>query len=418
MLLMTKKSTLTAWLILAALASLALAATSGSSASQVSDRWVGTWASAPMLAPAAAASAPASPVFHDSTLRQIVHVSIGGASIRVRFSNTFGATPLEISSAHVALCAGGGAIRPESEKPLMFAGQPSVSIPPGAPMYSDTLDFNLAPLSDLVITIHISSAPDATTSHPGSRATSYIQSGDAVSDADLTSATKVEHWYFLDGVDVQGPAAGGAVVTFGDSITDGAHSTDNANTRWPDDLARRLQANRKTANIGVLNEGIGGNRILHDMTGPNALARFDRDVLAQSGVRWLIILEGINDLGAHGRAPLRNEKIPTAQELIAAYQQMILRAHAHHIRVFGATILPYQGAGYFSPEGEADRQTINKWMRTSGAFDAVIDLDAATRDPQKPSQLAPSADSGDHLHPGDAGYKAMADAIDLKLFLK
>jgi lysophospholipase L1-like esterase len=286
-------------------------------------------------------------------------------------------------------------------------------------MYSDPLAFNLAPLSDLVISIHVASAPDATTTHPGSRATSYLQSGDAVSAADLSSATKVEHWYFLDGVDVEtGGVRGGAVVTFGDSITDGAHSTENGNTRWPDDLARRLQADKKTAGVAVLNEGIGGNRILHDVTGPSALARFDRDVIAQSGVRWLIILEGINDLGAHGRAPLRNELIPTAQELIAAYQQMILRAHAHNIRVFGATILPYQGAGYFSPEGETDRQTINKWIRTSGAFDAVIDLDAAARDPQKPSQLAPTADSGDHLHPGDAGYKAMADAIDLKLFLK
>jgi lysophospholipase L1-like esterase len=318
----------------------------------------------------------------------------------------------------VAVSAGPGAIRPDSDKALTFSGQPSVSIPPGAPMFSDPLAFNLAAQSDLAITIHIATAPDAVTTHPGSRATSYLQSGDAVSAADLSSATKVEHWYFLDDVDVQSSAAAGAVVTFGDSITDGAHSTENANTRWPDDLARRLAANKKTAGIGVLNEGIGGNRLLHDMTGPNALARFDRDVLSQSGVRWLIILEGINDLGAHGRTPLRDEKIPTAQELIAAYQQMILRAHTHRIRVFGATILPYQGAGYFSSVGEADRQTINQWIRTSGAFDAVIDLDAATRDPQKPTQLAPTADSGDHLHPGDVGYKAMADAIDLKLFLK
>jgi lysophospholipase L1-like esterase len=410
------KSTVAACLVLAVLASLALTATTASSVDRDANLWVGTWASAPMLA--LVTTPPTSPELNDATLRQIVHVSIGGASIRVRFSNTFGATPLEISSAHVAVSAGPGAIRPDSDKALTFSGQPSVSIPPGAPMFSDPLAFNLAAQSDLAITIHIATAPDAVTTHPGSRATSYLQSGDAVSAADLSSATKVEHWYFLDDVDVQSSAAAGAVVTFGDSITDGAHSTENANTRWPDDLARRLAANKKTAGIGVLNEGIGGNRLLHDMTGPNALARFDRDVLSQSGVRWLIILEGINDLGAHGRTPLRDEKIPTAQELIAAYQQMILRAHTHHIRVFGATILPYQGAGYFSSVGEADRQTINQWIRTSGAFDAVIDLDAATRDPQKPTQLAPTADSGDHLHPGDVGYKAMADAIDLKLFLK
>jgi len=410
------KSTVAACLVLAVLASLALTATTASSVDRDANLWVGTWASAPMLA--LVTTPPTSPELNDATLRQIVHVSIGGASIRVRFSNTFGATPLEISSAHVAVSAGPGAIRPDSDKALTFSGQPSVSIPPGAPIFSDPLAFNLAAQSDLAITIHIATAPDAVTTHPGSRATSYLQSGDAVSAADLSSATKVEHWYFLDDVDVQSSAAAGAVVTFGDSITDGAHSTENANTRWPDDLARRLAANKKTAGIGVLNEGIGGNRLLHDMTGPNALARFDRDVLSQSGVRWLIILEGINDLGAHGRTPLRDEKIPTAQELIAAYQQMILRAHTHHIRVFGATILPYQGAGYFSSVGEADRQTINQWIRTSGAFDAVIDLDAATRDPQKPTQLAPTADSGDHLHPGDVGYKAMADAIDLKLFLK
>jgi lysophospholipase L1-like esterase len=414
-----QKSSFAAWLVLAALASLAFTATTGSSADQSTDHWVGTWATAPfLLVPPTNANAPAVPVFKDSTLRQIVHVSIGGPSVRVRFSNSFGATPLVISSAHVAVSVGGGAIRPDSDKALTFAGQPSVSIPPGAPVYSDALDFNLAPLSDLAITIHVADAPEGTTTHGSSNATSYLQSGDEVSAADLSSATHVEHWYFLDGVDVQSPRAAGAVVAFGDSITDGAHSTANANSRWPDDLARRLAANKKTAGVGVLNEGIGGNRILHDMTGPNALARFDRDVLAQSGVRWLIILEGINDLGAHGRAVPRNETIPTAQELIAGYQQIILRAHAHHIRVYGATILPYQGANYFSAEGEADRETINKWIRTSGAFDAVIDLDAATHDPQKPTQLAPSADSGDHLHPGDAGYKAMADAIDLKLFLK
>jgi lysophospholipase L1-like esterase len=410
------KSTVAAWLILAALASLAFTATSGSSAEQSADHWVGTWASAPMLMPAA--NAPSTLVFKDSTLRQIVHVSIGGSSIRVRFSNEFGTAPLEISSAHVAVSAGPGAIRPDSDKALTFAGQPNVTIPPGAPMYSDALDFTLAPLSDFVITIHIAAAPDGTTMHSESNATSYMQSGDAVSAADLSSATHIDHWYFINGVDVQLPSAAGAVVTFGDSITDGAHSTDNGNASWPDDLARRLAANKKTAGVGVLNEGIGGNRILHDMTGPSALARFDRDVLAQDGVRWLIVLEGINDLGNRINAVARHEPIPTAQDLIAAYQQLIVRAHAHHIRVYGATILPYEGAKYFTPEGETDRQAVNKWIRTGGAFDGVIDLDAATRDPQKPSQLAPTADSGDHLHPGDAGYKAMADAIDLKLFLK
>jgi len=413
-----RKSTFAAWLMLVVLASLALAPARGSSADQSPDHWVGTWATSPLLAGAQGPNGAHPPEYKDATLRQIVHVSIGGPSIRVRFSNTFGATPLVISSAHVAVSAGSGAIRPDSDKALTFNGQPSVTIPAGAPAYSDPLDFNLAPLSDLAITIHVASAPQAITTHQGSSATSYLQSGDAVSSADMSSAMHIPHWYFLEGVDVESPRAVGAVVTFGDSITDGAFSKQDANSRWPDDLARRLAANKKTSGVGVLNEGIGGNRLLHDIAGPNALARFDRDVLAQSGVRWLVVLEGINDIGYITTAAARNEQPPTTQDLIAAYQQIILRAHAHHIRVYGCTILPFEGAHYYTPEGEVVRQAVNKWIRTSGAFDAVIDLDAATRDSTDPAHLKAGADSGDHLHPGDAGYKVMADAIDLKLFTK
>jgi lysophospholipase L1-like esterase len=220
----------------------------------------------------------------------------------------------------------------------------------------------------------------------------------------------------LNGIDVLTQNFSAAVITFGDSITDGRNSTTNGNGRWPDDLARRLHANSKTANIAVLNEGIGGNRLLHDGLGPNALARFDRDVLAQSGVRWVIVLEGINDIGTQAKAHERNEKAATVKELIAAYEQIILRAHTHNIRVYGATIMPYEGAGYYTAEGEADRQTINHWIRTSGQFDAVIDMDAVARDGQSASHLSVAADSGDHLHPADAGYKIMSDSIDLKLF--
>jgi lysophospholipase L1-like esterase len=413
-----RKSTFAASLMLAVLASLALAPGRGSSADQNADHWVGTWATSPLLAGAQGPNGAHPPEYKDATLRQIVHVSIGGPSIRVRFSNTFGATPLVISSAHVAVSAGAGAIRPDSDKALTFNGQTSVTIPAGAPAYSDPLDFNLAPLSDLAITIHVDAAPQAITTHQGSSATSYLQSGDAVSSADLSSAMHIPHWYFLEGVDVKSPRAAGAVVTFGDSITDGAFSKQDANSRWPDDLARRLAANKKTSGVGVLNEGIGGNRLLHDIAGPNALARFDRDVLAQSGVRWLVVLEGINDIGYITTAAARNEQPPTSQDLIAAYQQIILRAHAHHIRVYGCTILPFEGAHYYTPQGEVVRQAVNKWIRSSGAFDAVIDLDAATRDAQDPAHLKAGADSGDHLHPGDAGYKVMADAIDLKLFMK
>jgi lysophospholipase L1-like esterase len=380
-------------------------------------QWVGTWATSPQAGDAGNA-APA-PGFENSTLRQIIHVSIGGAQIRVRFSNAFGTTPLTISSAHVALSAGSGsAIKPESDKALMFNGLASVTIPPGALEISDALDFTLAPMSDLVVTIHLPAGPTGITVHPGSRETSYFVAGDSVSAADLPKAATTEHWYFLNGVDVMAKAQAAAVVTLGDSITDGAHTTTNANTRWPDDLARRLAANKATANVAVLNAGIGGNRLVHDATGPNALARFDRDVLGQSGVRWIILLEGINDIGTAPTAAKRGEKPATAQDLIAADEQIILRAHAHNIRVYGATITPFEGAGYFTKDGETEREAVNAWIRSGGKFDAVIDFDAAARDAQNPTHLSATADSGDHLHPGDAGYKAMADSIDLTLFGK
>jgi lysophospholipase L1-like esterase len=377
-------------------------------------RWVGTWASSPQLGDAG--NAPPAPGFLDSTLRQIVHVSIGGKRLRVRFSNAFGAAPLAIPSAHVALAAGGGAIKPGTDKPLTFHGQPSVTIPPGALMISDPLDFDLAPLSDLAVTIHLVGVPAGITAHPGARATSYLQAGDLVSAADLPTAAHTDHWYFLNGVDVLAKDSEAAVVTLGDSITDGRNSTTNGNGRWPDALARRLQANKSTAGIAVLNQGIGGNRLLHDGLGPNALARLDRDVLAQTGVRWLIVLEGINDLGTRPNARAHGEEPATAQELIATFEQIVLRAHAHNIRVYGATILPCGESFYSSPDLEADRQAINNWIRTSGQFDAVIDFDLTTRDPKDPAHLSAAADSGDHLHPNDGGYKTMAGAIDLKLF--
>ncbi len=378
--------------------------------------WVGTWATSPQLGEAN--TVPPAPGFPDTTLRQIVRVTIGGNQIRVRFANTFGTTPLVISSAHVALPATAGAIKPGTDKPLTFHGQQSINIPAGALMYSDPLDFTLAPLSDLAISIHLTTVPDEITTHPGSRSTSYLQAGDSVSAVDMSAATAIDHWYFLNGVEVIANENAAAVVALGDSITDGAKSTTNANGRWPDELARRLQADKHLANVAVLNEGIGGNRLWHDRAGPNALARFDRDVLGQNGVRWLIVLEGVNDLGTRVNATERKEEAATAQDLITAYEQIIFRAHAHNILVYGATILPYQGAGYFRPDGEADRQIVNTWIRTSGKFDAVIDMDAATRDPKNPSLLSPAADSGDHLHPADAGYKIMGDSIDLKLFAK
>lgn len=357
---------------------------------------------------------PPVPGFTDCTLRQVIHLSLGGSQIRVRFSNAFGTSALTISSAHVAKAAKNGSIQPESDRALTFQGRPSTTIPPGALIYSDPLDFEALPLSDLAITIHVQDAPETVTTHSGARTTSYLARVDEVSAVDLPSPETVEHWYFLNGVDVMANDSS-ALVVLGDSITDGKNSTTNENRRWPDDLARRLLGNKHTAHVSVLNEGIGGNRLLHDGLGPNALARFDRDVLAQTGVRWLVVFEGVNDIGT---CKEKCDPAANAQEIIGAYQQIILRAHSQGIRVYGATITPFGKSFYDSPDAERARQTVNTWIRTSGEFDAAIDFDAAIRDPNNPSNLAAGGDSGDHLHPSDAGYKTMADSVNLKLFAK
>jgi lysophospholipase L1-like esterase len=387
---------------------LALVAWTGAGAGGDGRRWVGTWAASPQRTEPA--NMPPAPGLADSTLRQVVHVSLGGRRLRVRFSNAFGAKPLTILSAEVAAPAGGAAIRPETRKPLAFGGRPSATIPQGAPMVSDPLDFDLAPLSDLVVTVRMNDPTGAVTGHPGARCTSYLQAGDAVAEPDLPRAARTPHWYYLCGVDVEAPDAEAAAVSvLGDSITDGRGSPTDGNGRWTDHLARRLHQGEGTARVGVLNQGLGGNRLLNDGLGPSALARLDRDVLAQPGVRWLIVLEGINDLGTRSA---------TARDLIDAYEQILRRANARGIRVYGATILPCEGSFYFNPQLEAARQEVNAWIRGSGRFDAVIDLDAATRDPRRPSRLSAAVDGGDHLHPGPEGYKIMAGAVDLKLFVK
>jgi lysophospholipase L1-like esterase len=379
------------------------------------EHWVATWAASPQLTEEA--NLPPPPGFGDVTLRQVVHVSIGGDRLRVRFSNAFGRTPLTLRSARIARSGGGGAIQPATDRALTFSGRTSVTIPEGALVVSDPLAFELPPLTNVAITVSMKGAPAEVTGHPGSRTTSYLQAGEAASAPDLSAAVRVDHWYFVNGIDVAADAGARAVAVLGDSITDGRGSTTNGNDRWPDNLARRLQANAGTARVAVVNHGIGGNRLLRDGLGPNALARLDRDVLALPGVRWLIVLEGINDIGTRVAARAKGEPWATAEDIIAAYEQVIDRARARGIRVYGATILPFEGASsYFTPDGEADRQKVNRWIRTSGRFDGVIDFDAATRDPQAPLRLAPAVDGGDHLHPSAAGYRVMADAIDLGLF--
>lgn len=382
--------------------------------------WVGTWSSSQQL-PEPQNSLAANDL-RDATLRQIVHLSIGGSVLRVHLSNAFGTAPLEITSVHIALplSAASDKIDAATDKALTFAGLASVTIPAGAEYISDPVTFPAAALSNLAITLYLAQPPAQQTGHPGSRATSYLVHGDFVSAPALPDAKTVEHWYWIAGVDVAAPPQAAAIVTLGDSITDGHASTVNGNDRWPDDLARRLQADPSTQALSVLNEGIGGNRILLDGLGPNALARFDRDVLAQAGVHTLIVLEGVNDLGTLTRIAEvpPSEHSALVHRILSAYAQMIDRAHAHGIQVIGATILPYTGSDYYhpGPASEADREAINQWIRTPGHFDAVIDFDKIMRDPKQPDRLLPAYDSGDHLHPSLAGYRVMGETIPLALF--
>lgn len=395
------------WALLSSLAALG-------AETSVAPYWVGTWATSPRAEEAATVGVS----LEGATLRQVVHVSLGGARVRLRLSNVFGLTALTLRGVHLALSAGGGAIRPGTDRALSFHGQAAITIPAGAVMLSDPLDFDLPAMADAAISIHVQSVPAPLTTHPGSRTTSYVLAGDHLSATDLPAATKVVRWFFINGLDVvdaTGRAA--AVVVLGDSITDGYGCITDANNRWTDELTRRLQADPATLHVGVLNHGIGGNRLLRDGLGPNALARFERDVLAQTGVRWLIVLEGINDLGTRPEARAKGQDYAVAADLIAAYDQMIERAHTRGIRVIGATILPFTGSkNYWSADGDADRQTINTWIRTSGRFDAVIDFDAALRSPDQPDRLKPEVDGGDHLHPSIAGYATMARVVDLALF--
>ena len=375
-------------------------------------QWNGTWASSPMLAEFGFSVHP----FSATTLREIVHISTGGSQIRVRFTNAYGRDQLLIRDAHVALSAGAGAIKPGTDHPLTFGGANSISIPPGAEMYSDPVTIDVPPLSDLAISFFLpSQVMQRETYHAFADQDNFIVDGDQASAASLTQPTTVDSWYFLDGVDVNAVRGSRSIVTLGDSITDGAHSTRNGNERWPDVLAARLQQDPALAHVGVLNQGIGGNRVLNDQAGPNALARLDRDVLAQNGARYVIILESINDIGRLHRLTAPEDDID-AQKLEEGLRQIAEAAHEHGMKVFGATLTPYQGANYFSDKGEQVREAVNNWIRTSGTFDGVVDFDKITRDPQNPNQFNPLYDSGDHLHPNDAGYKAMGEGIDLALF--
>jgi lysophospholipase L1-like esterase len=383
--------------------------------------WISSWGTSQQI-PEPANALPAASL-SGATLRQIVHLSSGGSAIRLRLSNAFGGKPLHLMAVHVAqpLSRAASRIEPASDRAVRFDGRDDVWIPAGADYISDPLDYPVRPLSDLAITMQIEAPPEPQTGHPGSRATSYLAPGAPAGAAEMPGASTVEHWYFLSGIDVAvSDSRASCLVVLGDSITDGHGATTNGNDRWPDVLAARLQRPAATTrDIAVVNAGIGGNRLLLDGLGPNALARFDRDVVARDGVSSLIVLEGINDLGNLTRdgaaTPAQHEEL--VRRMIGAYRQITQRAHSHGIRVIGATLLPFMGSDYFHPDAanEQDRQAINAWVRSAGHFDAVIDFDRITADAAHPERLRAAYDSGDHLHPSPAGYRAMADAIPLAL---
>ncbi|MGD8174877.1 SGNH/GDSL hydrolase family protein [Marinimicrobium sp. ARAG 43.8] len=369
--------------------------------------WVGSWSTAPQLTEPR--NNPPAPGLEGNTLRQVFRVSIGGNELRMRFSNEFSESPVTLKRVSLAASVGLDAIDVASSQPLTFDGSDSVTIAPGSAVYSDAVVFSVEALSELAVTITFGQVPEGITGHPGSRTTSYIVAGGDVKVPSMKQAAATDHWYIISGLEVQAPKETAAVAIMGDSITDGRGSGTNQQNRWPDELANRLQQNRATQNVGVLNQGIGGNCLTRPCLGPAGKDRFERDVLNQKGVKWLIILEGINDIGGQGTA----EK---AEEVIAEYQDMIRRAQAAGIKVYGATLTPIKGSGYESRGSLEAVNTINHWIRHGGEFDAVIDFAAAVSDPENPNQLKPDYDSGDGLHLSERGYRAMAEAIDLSLF--
>jgi lysophospholipase L1-like esterase len=378
-----------------------------------STHWVETWTAA-QQAPRAIPGNPAPAGFNNQTVRMILHTTIPGSRLRLEFANTYNASALEVGAAHIALRAKESAVVPASDRALKVNGKTSCTSPPGGLVITDPVDLDVPALSDLAVSVFVPGAAAPVTQHSLGLHTTYVsKEGNFTAQPAIADATTLQSWYWVSSVQVMAPADTATAVAFGDSITDGFHSTPDTNRMWPAVLAQRAVS----SHIAVVNEAISGNQVLHDAgAGVNALARFDHDVLARAGVKWLVILEGINDIG-RGLGPTATPAtLVSADDMIGAHRQMIERAHAHGIRVIGGTLTPYEGAAYFSEKGETVRSALNTWIRTGGGYDAVIDFDAVTRDPEHLTKFRPDFDSGDHLHPNDAGYKAMADSIDPSLF--
>ena len=376
-------------------------------------KWVGTWGTAPQLVEPG--NNPPSPGLSNNTLRQIVRVSIGGDSVRVRFSNEFSTTPVSFLAVHCAVSKGGGTIDSTTDRALSFGGKSEITIAAGAAVTSDPFQFALQPRMDIAITICFSNSPTGLTGHPGSRTTSYLLTGNAVSRVDFSGAVTTDHWYSINAIDVLGPASAASVAILGNSITDGRGSTTNMQNRWPDMLSESLLKDSSTLHVGVLNMGIGGNAVLSGGLGPTGVSRFERDILGQHGVRWAIVFTGVNDIGGVRSA---NAATATSANLIAAYQQMVVKAHAKDIRVYGGTILPFNGHSYYNQYSELCRSTVNQWIRTRGNFDACIDFDNVMRNPQDTTRLGCATFQNDGLHPDAAAYKTMGESIDRNLFVE
>ncbi|VXC61968.1 SGNH/GDSL hydrolase family protein [Sphingomonas sp. AX6] len=376
----------------------------------VAQSWSRSWAVAPQSAPTDANRRI--PDLTDRTVRQVVRLSSGGTRLRVRLSNEMSDRVLRIGSVEVALADADGRIVAGTSRQVRFDGETSAVVPMHAPLVSDPIALSVEPLARIAITIHLPSGAPSPTVHSHAAATAWIAPGNQTDAITMRNATRFGQRLMIAGVDVEARARQRTIVAFGDSITDGARATNDADTRWPDALANRLQAARMTG-VGVANLGIGGNRVLLDGSGLNALARFDRDVLSVPGVSHVIILEGVNDIGSAWRDKVAER--PTADDIIDGYRQIIARANDRSVKVVFGTILPYKGASYWSEWGEGVRAEVNQWIRTNREADGFVDFDAATRDPADPQRMAKAYDGGDALHPNDAGFKAMADAVALKL---
>jgi len=397
----------------AAFAGTALAADDGA--------WIATWAASPQPVWDADFFAPVGVPrsVRDQTIRQVGRVSIGGNRVRIRVSNEYGKLPLTIGAAHVALAGTGSAIAAGTDHKLTFSGQDSITIPPGAPAVSDPVDLQVPALGTVSVSLFFPEITPTTTWHNDAKQTGYLAEGDETGEADLKDPQKLPSRLFLNEILVDASPNARAVVAFGDSITDGDGSTVDANHRWPDRLAERLV--KAGDNVAIVNEGISGARVLRDRMGDNALARFDRDVLSQPRADTVVLMMGINDIGWPDTLLVpKGEPAPSAQDVITGYEQLIARAHEHHLRILGATLTPFEDTfhgtplyGYYDDAKEAKREAINDWIRKSGQFDGVIDFDALVRDPADPKHMKAEYDHGDHLHPNDAGYEAMAASIDL-----